>query len=436
MKHFLLLLTLFAFLPLLSCGGDDSDDRDREDGDDPSYTDGDSSPDPDGDSVILPDGDTVSPDGDDPDACDGACDMDTDTTNCMGDDLCICEQGQWVFYNCDTVCAVDGEVSNGCGDAGMNFDYCICDEQTEDGDDPVEDGDDPVEDGDYVPSDWVCPSFGYMLDKGVNTAFPTAAGARDFTLVIPDVASTSAEPLPVIFFWYGSGGNMADWTSGFGVTSHANNADFPFIGVVPKSLNLMPPGKVAFDWDCLAYDNANPGANVDTVLFGDVLDCLEEAMNVDEDHVHSVGFSAGAIMSNLVSTAYSDRIASVASFSGAYFSDANQVQCILGMCAQWSPFTTNNKFPALITWGGAADTYSLVVMTFDFGDAAQKSISYLNGMGHDAVSCMHDGGHTYYTNFSQRFYDFFSDHPRDGGPSPYADGMPASLASCNYKPGN
>ncbi len=393
------ILVVLAMGTMVACG---SDDNDTADGDEPQF-DGD---DPDGD------------DGDDPD----------------GDDTPLCPNG---FYYDETVggCMAqsdgDGILPDGDDPDGDDPDGDDPDGDDPDGDDP--DGDDP--DGDD-PVGNVCPSFNYEVAEGLNSNFQSAGRNRAFKVYLPDAMETEDGPWPVVFFFYGSGDSISNFTGVAPIGSWANRADFPFIGVVPGSLGLMPPGSTAFDWDCLVYDAANPGANVDVSLFGDLLTCLGEVYDIDDNRVHAVGFSAGAIMTDLVSIAYADKMASIASLSGAYFSDGTQQECVLGICSNWSAYPNNNtnNFPALVAWGGESDTYSLYISNILFWEHAQKSITYLNGLGHDVLSCNHGQGHTYSTALLDMAVDFFKDHPKGVGTSPYAQGIPAGYPNyCNYQ---
>ncbi|RJO71864.1 MAG: hypothetical protein C4523_03365 [Myxococcales bacterium] len=385
-----LILVLLSCISLLTAcsGGASDDDVPLFDADGDAGADGDL-PLSDGDDQPLPDGDAPA-DGDEP--------TDGDNDDEIVDDGDITEEPE----------IPDGDVPDG---------------DIPDGD--ILDGD--VPDGD-TPTSWRCDSFGYDLQEGVNQGFSSAGKTRNFTLVLPDDIDTVEEPLPVLFFFYGSGGNMADWVTAFQVRSNVNKPDFPFIGIVPESLGLFPPGKVAFDWDSLVYDDQNPDANVDAAFVGDLLACLQEAFPVDVNHIHAAGFSAGAFMANLCAVAYPDLFASVAAFSGAYFSDPAQTACVIGMCAEWTPYAGENKFPALLVWGTKGDTYSLVLMTFDFAATGQASIDYLTGMGHDVVACTHDyDGHVYPTPLSPWIYAFFKAHPYGTVDTPFADALPAAM---------
>lgn len=339
---------------------------------------------------------------------------------------CLCENGySWQGGVCvlDNAVDGDGEITDGDDDSVVDGD-----------DDTVTDGDDDV----VLPEPtWVCPSKGYTMTEGVNSNFTSANTAREFTIIVPDDEELLKTKLPVIFYFHGSGDSMNNWANNLGIKTYANKSDFPFIGVVFKSLQLQPPSNIAFDWDCLQYDSSNPGANLDATLFIDTLNCMKEGLNIDENAIHVLGFSAGAIMTDLVSIAHSDEIASIAAYSGAYFSDLTQKECILGMCAEWSAYNTTNKFPALISWGGTADTYPLNYgigqLDFDFNQKALDTIAYLNGNHHDLVSCDHGLGHTVGGTQLSWAYTFFKDHPRGTFDSPYRAGLPANMSTCEFK---
>lgn len=145
-----LIIGLLALVLMLSiaCSDTSTNTHGGEDGDDAADGDGAA----DGDSA--PDGDSEIPivlDGDETDDCSGICKTGVDTTFCMGDDICVCELGEWTPYDCEDICDVGDTNSKGCGDAGLDYDYCICEEGNADGDE-VSDGDE-ASDGDETTID-------------------------------------------------------------------------------------------------------------------------------------------------------------------------------------------------------------------------------------------------------------------------------------------
>lgn len=316
-----------------------------------------------------------------------------------------------------------------------------------DGDAALPDGDADNADGEQEPdaepdtelaTSFSCPSVGFTFKEGVNTVKNNALGSqRSFTLITPKVMAGSRAALPLIFFFHGSGDKMASWISAIDLNSLVNNADFPFIAVVPESLNLMPPGNLAFDWDCLSYDSKTPALNKDVTLFNQLYACVKEALPVDTERVHVLGFSAGAIMTDLLSMAHGETIASVAAFSGAHFSDSTQEECLWSQCAGWKNIdASTHPQPAFLAYGGTSDSYNVGgLLTFHFDVHAKASIDYLNENGHDVVACNHNNGHTITADSLYAAMWFLKDHPRSAVNSPYNSGLPVVYpAICSFHP--
>ncbi len=61
--------------------------------------------------------------------CEGECDREAgDFIKCIESsvNVCVCDGGQWKKYDCAAMCEAEAKTSNGCGDAGLDYDYCIC----------------------------------------------------------------------------------------------------------------------------------------------------------------------------------------------------------------------------------------------------------------------------------------------------------------------
>jgi predicted esterase len=273
-----------------------------------------------------------------------------------------------------------------------------------------------------------CPSFSYTLTAGGNTAFPSGGRNRGFQLVVPDAVATGEGPWPVVFLWHGYG----DDTDGFisAVRTLAGDAEFPFIAVAPESIPLnLATTPIGFEWDMLEYRSEADGS-LDVTLFDDILTCLDEAYGVDADRVYSVGMSAGGIMSAELSIARRDVLASAVVFSGAYFSDSTQTMCMGTLCTRWPEPAGDVAIPILLAWGGTADVYDVVpgVMSINFNDHANQSLTYLNGLGSDVIACNHGEGHVMPAGLrAAQYIRFLRDHPRGTDPTPYATAMPAGF---------
>ncbi len=131
---------LLAMLLLMGCNGDDNEstsDGDSVDGDsreqeiEPPMSDGDLDSNPetpvDGDAEMA---DWNYPPGDwdgEPFSCSGTCQA-QDPTVCFDLELCVCEEGQFVLRNCDSICAErNGGLATGCSyDPDTGMDDCLC----------------------------------------------------------------------------------------------------------------------------------------------------------------------------------------------------------------------------------------------------------------------------------------------------------------------
>jgi poly(3-hydroxybutyrate) depolymerase len=270
-----------------------------------------------------------------------------------------------------------------------------------------------------------CPSLGTTLSAGRNGGFMANGKPREFILLLPDGIDSGPGPWPIVFFWTWYGGS-AEEAESF-LSGLVGDPSFPFIGVVPVSLHLFPPA--GLEWDILVW---SPADNDDVALFDNILACADEAFGVDDDHIHSAGHSAGGIMTDLLSIARGDALASIVSYSGAYFSDPEQN---IYPYVTWPAYTLTNRFTALIAWGGTSDTLPLLI---DFNVTSLKTITYLTGLGHDVIACNHGQGHTIPSDLSgPQLVEFFRDHPMGSHPTPYsAGGLPADFpAYCEIHPG-
>ncbi len=272
---------------------------------------------------------------------------------------------------------------------------------------------------------------------GMVTNFPVGSDKRTFILTLPQNPDV-AGPFAVIFNWHGFG-DTATNMSGL-LASYVNNPGMPFILVTPEDLNIQPP--TGFDWDNLKVNIDNREAK----FFDEVLSCLRQRYNVDDDRIYTVGFSAGAIMSDGLGVVRGDVLAAIVSYSGGYFSNPVTYNSMgmLQYAISWTEMTTQNKFAQVFLTGGPTDNYNLFVKTLQFNELAQNDVAYLGGMGHDTVYCDHSkkynytqpsDGHTLPADFmGPQIIQFFKDHPKGTFESPYRQGLPANFPSyCEFK---
>jgi hypothetical protein len=189
------------------------------------------------------------------------------------------------------------------------------------------------------PDPAVPPHCG-RLAVGEVTDFPVGPMTRSFDLYLPEGLEDRRD-WPVVFGWHGYG--EAPRAIGGLLRDEINGPDYEFIYVVPDDISLELP--FGADWD-----NLNLSDGFLEAVLGAVLECLDLRWGVDSDRVHTIGFSAGAITSNVLGVLRGDRIASIASLSGAYWSNPANFNAV----ASWPDLPSRSpRYVQLLTWGGA-----------------------------------------------------------------------------------
>lgn len=269
------------------------------------------------------------------------------------------------------------------------------------------------------------------VQAGTVNNFMVDGLARSFILTLPTGATGPGGRWPVVFAWHGAGDSAMNFNPV--LSSSVNNSAMPFILVTPVSRRLIPPA--GLEWEQLQAR----APNADARLFDGVLQCLRERYGLDEDRVYTTGFSAGAIMSDLLGVLRGERIAAIAAFSGAYFANPENPPT-LGPArgfVGWPTPSTTNRYPQLLVWGGERDAISLVVAQARFDVFANNDIPWLNAAGHDIIACDHGGGHTVpRALLGATLVSFFQAHPRGTRRSPWGATPPSGLPSyCRYSAG-
>jgi len=270
------------------------------------------------------------------------------------------------------------------------------------------------------------------LAEGTVRDFDVDGTPRTFILNLPKGVDTGG-PWPVIFNWHGYQ-DTASNMSGL-LYYRVNGKAYPFIQVTPEDLDAVP--KEGLNWYMLTV--TDPDKDKDVRLFDEVLKCLETRWNIDQDRIHSVGFSAGSIMTDLLGVVRGDKLASIATYSGAYFSDEANVTALGSMSSwvSWPPMTTKNTYTQLMVNGGPQDNYMNVIK---FNVSGANDTKWLSDMGHDVIHCQHTLGHTIPPEFNDggfKLIEFFAAHPRNNGPSPWAKGIPKDYpAYCTFVSGH
>lgn len=323
-------------------------------------------------------------------------------------------------------------------------------EEISDGDsEPAETDEEPaVNDSDNEPTDaepekepLKCEDFAEGLNENLIVGEGKNELARSFYLRLPENAD-SLEKVPVIFLYHGYGDTAANFERL--LSGHVSNETMPFILVVPESrgdifgFNNIPPA--GLDWDMM---NLNDGS-AEADMFDAILACLGKRWKIDEKHIHVSGFSAGAITANSIGVQRPEKVASILSYSGAYFSDKasrDDLGEIYGMKIgdffSWPDFAEeHNKYPQVFVYGDEeADSWGMSGMfMIYFNKMGRFGAHYLTGLGHDAILCNHEvKDHTIAGIMEEDLIQFFADHPFGTVESPYREALPGNFAEiCHF----
>jgi len=251
-----------------------------------------------------------------------------------------------------------------------------------------------------------CPT----LQPGLNT-IDTDGNTRAFRLVVPSQIN-AGERLPVIFLWHWLGGEATDFIEQGDVQTAADANRF--IAVVPEK-----KGDVQFTWPMDVLSNSSR-RDEELTFFDDMLGCVAEQFDVNEDCVASAGVSAGALFTgSVLAGGRGEHLSSFVSLSGGTG----------GVIQGWS--TPAHKMPAIVLWGGPSDTCASVL---SFQTLSQELESGLTQDGHFFLECVHNCGHAAppfdvpagETDFAM-MWQFILDHPYwlEDGDSPYlSEGLP------------
>lgn len=239
-----------------------------------------------------------------------------------------------------------------------------------------------------------CPE---LIDGTVEFHPDGLASPRDVRIWMdPEVAAEKDGPL--VFYWYGTGGEPDQALAGVGELGIQEILDLGGIVVAPTH----DPGAGVFPWHLVLSEKQD-----DLLLADEVLACAQEQIGVDPTRIHSLGFSAGALHTAQMSIRRSDYLASVTTYSGGL---------IFGSMPEFAEQA--NDFPAMIFHGGQGD-----VVVVGFKQASEDYAAYLAANDDFSFICDHGMGHTIPPE-QDSVMQFFADHPWGTMPEPYASGLP------------
>lgn len=245
-----------------------------------------------------------------------------------------------------------------------------------------------------------CPTF----DNGMVTFTP--GGKTRQAKVWIDKAAASTKHGPVILYWYGTGGspdqvlqNVVSVSPGIG----QENVDRITAegGIVVAPVHVAVQGSV-FPWLSTVAD--------DEALADEIVACAKQQVGIDVRRIHSLGFSAGALFTTMLSIARSSYVASIVTYSGG----GNYT----------APQDPTNPYPAMIVFGGTNDQ-----LVLNFHDTSIQFHDTLVQAGHFAFLCDHGGGHRIAADIQGSAIQFLLDHPYEQATEPYASALPSTFPS-------
>ncbi len=273
---------------------------------------------------------------------------------------------------------------------------------------------------------FTCTS-GQTIQPGLNQKWMAGGKERRF---YADFPKDTSKPLAVVFLFHGYGDSASNFRN-FGPSPDAD-PDFPFVLITPDDTGLQPfSTPQGLDWALFSGKAADE--NLEGAFFEEAVGCLGATSTVDPARIYAMGFSAGAILTNMLTSRYQGKLAATLAFSGAWFSDPEQTKNIntLGFAVDysWDALAPSANGMMLLTHGGASDTFGAAgQQVIDFEDCAQKAKPFLLAAGRKFIDCTHTTGHKPHPQISKNLMvKYFKAH-RAGEPSPYAGGkLPADF---------
>ncbi|MBV8756477.1 MAG: hypothetical protein JO257_04345 [Deltaproteobacteria bacterium] len=273
-----------------------------------------------------------------------------------------------------------------------------------------------------------CP----VLASGVNHITSTGHD-RNFIFVVP-ADPQPGETFPVLFMWHWIGGSANGFFQKGEVQDAADQQRFIAVipnaegaTVFPTSFNTKWPFDITQTPDRMTEE---------FTFFDDMLACVEQQFPVNQDCVSTVGVSAGALFTDQLAQARSNRLSSFLSLSGGVNDN---------IIKPWTG-TGTHKLPAVVLWGGDGpptmdgnkDILGCAGIGMDFSVASRDLEAGLVHDGHFFIECRHNCGHvepplvpppgeSKYAGL----WEFALNHPfwLAPGQSPWASGLPASMPS-------
>jgi poly(3-hydroxybutyrate) depolymerase len=228
-------------------------------------------------------------------------------------------------------------------------------------------------------------------------------------------SKASAPTGPIVIYWHATGTTSAEVQEALG-------------GGISTITGL---GGIVASADSTTSTGTNTGDGVwytgDFDWADFIVACAIKQLNIDTTHIHSAGYSAGALQTAYMWSSRSGYIASVIVYSGGTAfpvtrQDSSVAAAVLG--AHGSPTATGGGMCTSLL---ATDCDLLATSTTQFesqakSDGAPIVIDCNDGSSHVDISRL--------TNLAPVAWQFFKDHPfGKGTPDAYAGGLPSGFPS-------
>ena len=203
---------------------------------------------------------------------------------------------------------------------------------------------------------------------------------------------------PLVFWFHGTGGDAAD--------SEDALDDLEAI-VAMGGMMVMPyndPATGQFPWWLTTTQRED-----DLHLMDEIVGCAAAGPGIDARHIHSAGFSAGALATSQAAIRRASYIASTVTISGGLYSESTPSDA------------PDQVVSAMIFHGGPSD----VAGGLEFEGASEIFRTVIENRGGYALMCNHGMGH-FYTSDRNVAFDFMMAHPFGTDPSPFeTEGLPS-----------
>jgi len=250
---------------------------------------------------------------------------------------------------------------------------------------------------------FACP--GGAIVPGNNTLV-VGGKARTF---VADFPSDRGAPMGVLFSWHGYNQAEGDHHRSSRLDPNANPA-LPVVVITPDDLEFELP--VGLDWQ---LDEGSVEKNVDLQFFEAMMGCLDAQYDIDPARIHSLGYSAGSVMTALLHSVYPNLLRSVICISGMWFNDQEQIDNIIlagaVLTPSWPALDPAHGGTILLTHGGLGDIAAGII---NLEAMAQSAFPFLAAGGRAVIDCPHGGGHVGAPDVTPEVISrFISDHPSD-----------------------